>query len=36
MGYTKRRAIMKWWDPHTKRLKYFLSANFDERNNKFG
>ena len=27
---------MKWWDPHTKKLKYFLSAKFDEYNNKFG
>ena len=27
---------MKWWDPHTKNLKYFSSAKSDEHNNKFG
>ena len=27
---------MKWWDPHTKKLKYFPSTKFDEYNNKFG
>ena len=36
MGYTNSRAKMKWWDPHIKKLKYFLSAKFDEHNNKFG
>ena len=36
MGYTKTRAIIIWWYPHTKILKYFSSANFDEHNNKFG
>ena len=36
MGYTKIRATMKWWDPHTKKLKYCSSAYFDEYNNKFG
>ena len=36
MGYTNIRATIKWWDPHTKELKYFLSTKFDEHNNKFG
>ena len=36
MVYTNRRAAMKWCCPHTKRLKYFSSAKFDEHNNKFG
>ena len=36
MGYTKITDTIKWWDPHTKKLKYFLSAEFDEHNNKFG
>ena len=27
---------MKWWEPHTKILKYCSSADFDEHNNKFG
>ena len=27
MGYTNRRARMKWCEPHTKRLEYYLSAN---------
>ena len=36
MGYTNSRAIMKWWDPHTKRLKYCSSAKFDAYNNKCG
>ena len=36
MGYKKRRATLQWWDPHTKKIKYFLSANFDKHNNKFG
>ena len=27
---------MKWWDPHTKRLKYCSSENNYEHNNKFG
>ena len=35
MGYTNRRATMKWWDPHTKNLKYCLYGIFDEHNNKF-
>ena len=34
MGYTNIRATMKWWDPHTKNLKYCSSEIFDERNNK--
>ena len=36
MGYTNSRATMKWWDPHTKNLKYFPYDKFDEHNNKFG
>ena len=36
MGYTNRRATMKWWYPQTKKLKYCSSANFYEHNNKFG
>ena len=35
MGYTNRRATIKWCDPDTKKLKYFSYANFDEHNNKF-
>ena len=27
---------MKWWDTHTKKLKYCSSAKSDEGNNKFG
>ena len=26
MVYTNSRATMKCWDPHTKKLKYFLSG----------
>ena len=36
MGYTNIRSKMKWWDPHTKKLKYGSSENFDEHKNKFG
>ena len=36
MGYKKIRATIKWWDPHTKRLKYCPYNFFDEYNNKFG
>ena len=36
MGYTDRISTMKWWDPHTKKLRYVSSAKFDEHNNKFG
>ena len=36
MGYTDITDTTKWWDPHTKKLKYFSSAKFDEYNNKFG
>ena len=32
MGYTKIRATMKLWDPHTEKLKYLPY----EHNNKFG
>ena len=35
MGYKNSRATMKWWDPHTNKLKSFSSAKFDEHNNKF-
>ena len=35
MGYTNRRDTMKWWDPHTKKLKYCSSKKFDEHKNKF-
>ena len=34
MGYTNTRATMKWWDPQTKKLKYFSSVKFDEYSNK--
>ena len=36
MGYTNSRATIKWWNPHTKKLKYFSSVKFDEHNNTFG
>ena len=36
MGYTNIVATIKWWYPHTKKLKYFSSAKFDEHKNKFG
>ena len=36
MGYTNIRDKTKFWDPHTKRLKYCLSEKIDEHNNKFG
>ena len=36
MGYTNTRATMKWWDTHTKKLKYYSSIKFDEYNKKFG
>ena len=36
MGYTNTTYTIKWWYPHTKKLKYFSSAKFDEHNNKFG
>ena len=35
MGYTSSITTIKLWDPHTKRLKYFSYAKFDEHNNKF-
>ena len=34
MVYKNIRATMKWWDPHTKKLKYCSSAKIDEHNNK--
>ena len=36
MCYTNSIDTMKWWDPHTKKLKYYSSAKFDKYNNKFG
>ena len=36
MGYTKSISTIKWWYPHTKKLKYYLSAKFENYNNKFG
>ena len=36
MGYTNIRATMKFWGPHTKKLKYGSSEKFDEHNNKLG
>ena len=36
MGYTNIRATMKWWYPHTKKLKYCPSEKIDEHNNKSG
>ena len=36
MGYNNNIYTIKWWDPHTKKLKYFSYAKFDEHNNKFG
>ena len=36
MVYTNIRAIMKWWDTQTKKLKCCSSAKFDEHKNKFG
>ena len=36
MIYTNIRATIKWWDPHTKKLKYCSSETFDENNNKLG
>ena len=36
MVYTNSRAKIKFWDPHTKKFKYFSSEVFDEYNNKFG
>ena len=36
MGYTNSRPTIKWWDPHTNKIKYCASVNFDEQKNKFG
>ena len=36
MVYINSRSIMKWWYPHTKKLRYFSSEKFDEDNNKLG
>ena len=35
VGYTNIRATVKWWYPHTKRLKYCSSEDFDIHKNKF-
>ena len=35
MGYTDGRFTMKWWDPHTKKLKYFSFEKFNEHKNEF-
>ena len=36
MVYTNSIATMKWWDPHTKKVKYFSSTKFDKNKNKLG
>ena len=36
MDYTNRTAKIKWWEPHTNKLKYCSSGKFDEHNNKLG
>ena len=36
MGNINSRSTIKWWDLHTKTLKYCSSDKFDEHNNKFG
>ena len=36
MVYTSRRATMKWWDPHTNKIKYCASTEFYKHNNKYG
>ena len=36
MGYTNTIATMKWWYPHTKKLKYCSSEKIYGHNNKFG
>ena len=36
VGYSNIRATIKWWDLHTKIIKYCLSVKSDEHNNKFG
>ena len=35
MGHTTSISTMKWWDPHTNKLKYCSSTKFDEHKNKF-
>ena len=34
MGYTSIGDKIKWWYPHTKKLKYCSSTKFDKHNNK--
>ena len=36
MGYTNRRATIKWLYPHTRIIKHYSCAKFYEHNNKFG
>ena len=36
MGYTNSGATLKWWGPHTKKLKYFSSTKLFKHSNKFG
>ena len=36
MGCKNIRSTIKWWNPHTNRLRYCSSTKFDEHNNKFG
>ena len=36
MGYTNNRDTKKWWEQHTKKLKYCSYEKIDEHKNKFG
>ena len=36
MGYSNIIAKMKWWYPHTNKIKYYSYAKFDEHDSKFG
>ena len=36
MFYTSSRATIKWWDPHTNKIKYCSYEKLYEHNNKFG
>ena len=36
MGYTNSIATIKWWDPHTNKLKYYISVIIYKHNNNFG
>ena len=35
VGYINIRETIKWWDPHTKKLKYYSFSKCNEYNNKF-